>query len=136
MPRTTEGNVKAVLGQDYDADVNPSLKPYLTAANLVVTRLVTAAANSGTPLTAAELESIEGWLAAHFYTKSDPTYSNRSTGGASGGFVRDPKTPEPYKDGAIMQDPSGMLSALLNRQTAGAFWLGRYPRDQTPYIDR
>ena len=135
-PRTTSDAVKATLGADNDLDDQPDLQRYLITAALIVNRVVTCAARKAFTHTAQELEVIESWLAAHLYTKSDPTYSSRSTAGASGQFIRDPVTPEPYKDGAIMADVSGCLNAILNRKTAGGFWLGKPPSAQIDYEDR
>lgn len=136
-PRTTASAVKGVLGDDYDsANGGRSLVPFIDAANLVVTRVATCATAKGKTLTTAELEMIERWLAAHLYTKSDPTYSSRSTAAASGSFIRNPEVPEPYKDGAISVDYSGCLASILGRKTVTAAWLGRAPSDQTDYVDR
>jgi len=125
VARTDPDKVKGILGKDYDTVSCPSLAGYITAANLLTTRVATCASSKGTPLSTAELESIERWLAAWFYTKSDPVYASKSTGKSSGSFVRGAKEPEPYKDAALALDPSGCLSALLNRQTAGGFWAGK-----------
>lgn len=139
--RTTEALVKAVLrlgsqGGDYDDANNPSLTRYIAAANLIVDRVATCATDRDLDLTTAELTEIETWLAAHYYTKSDRVYSSRSTKSKSGQFVLDPKVPEPYKAAAIEMDASGCLAAILSRQRAGGFWLGKAPSEQTDYVDR
>lgn len=136
--RTTTTLVKELLstGGDYDTANNPSLQPFIDKATAMVDRVATCATNKGTTLTTAELELVERWLSAHYYTKADPTYTSRSTAGASGQFARNPECPEPYKDGAIDSDVSGCLNALLSRQRAGLAWLGLPPSGQTPYDQR
>lgn len=139
MARTTSDAVKLVLMDDYGkrADgTDPDLTPYIDTANSMVTQVNSDAVARGFSMTAAQLELIERWLAAHYYTKADPVLANKSQGKASGTFVRGQKEPEPYKDVAIGLDVSGMLSALLNRQTAGVVWLGKPPSSQIPYTQR
>jgi hypothetical protein len=116
--RTTAGLVQKLLGDDYDG--TSDLTPYLETATVVVSRLAVEATNANRALSYTELELVERWLSAHFYTKMDPVYTSMSTGGASGSFARGSE-PEPYKDGAINVDFSGMLKAILNRQTARGF---------------
>src|SRR5467141_1667022 len=110
--RTTTTLVQAILGgtkgvSNWDGETDVS--PYMTIASSIVDRLVTAATNKipSVTISDAEAEIIERWLSAHFYTKMDPTYSSKSTLGASASFIRGTKEPEPYKDGAINADPSG-----------------------------
>ena len=137
--RTTSAAVELVLGADYGAlpdGTNQDLDPYIETAASIVDDLDELATSRGYDLTDAKLELIERWLSAHAYTKSDPTYQSRSTGGRSGTFVRNPKCPEPYKDMALMLDPTGLLNALLNQARAGATWMGLPPSDQTDYEDR
>jgi hypothetical protein len=136
MPRTTADKVVSVLGRDYDGESAPDLTRYVTAANLVTTRLAAKAVAGGYTHTSAELVEIESWLAAHFYTKSDPVYSQRSTNRASGSFVRNPKRPEPYLDGAVMLDGSGMLSGMLAGKRVGIDWLGKTDTERLTYEER
>jgi hypothetical protein len=137
VARTNAGLVQGILGNDFDADRGGSaLEPYIRAGNLFVNRVVTCAAGKRVTISDDELKEIEGWMSAHFYTKSDPVYQSKSTGRASGSFVRNPTTPEPYLDAAIMLDPSGCVVALAKRNVAGGFWLGKAPSEQTAYEDR
>jgi hypothetical protein len=127
--------VEDVLQECYQAGLK--LDRYIRAASLVIDRVVACASAKGITLTTAEQMEMESWLAAHFYTKMDPTYASRSTDGASGSFVRDKDVPEPFKDGALMLDPSGCLLLALNKtQRATAGWMGRPPSEQTDYADR
>lgn len=134
--RTSADYVKKVLGADYDDEASPDLTPYIRGANLIITRLVTKASDRGVTLSTAEQRELETWVAAHLYTKSDPVYTSRSTEGASGSFVRDPKNPEPYKSGAILLDPSGVLNAMLSQQRASGAWLGLVEDDELDYDAR
>src|SRR6185436_6922561 len=91
MARTNSSNVQGILGDNFGltaSGVVPDLTPFIDAANVVVTQLVTMAAAKITPvtMTAAMLEQIERWLAAHFYCVADPLYTSRSTAAASGQF--------------------------------------------------
>lgn len=133
--RTSPAAVQTLLGNDWGGG---GVQPYIDAATTVVDDLVTAAAGlePAYAFTPAKAEIIERYLAAHFYTKTDPTYTSKSTGGASGSFVRNPKEPEPYKDAAMQLDPTGMLNALLNRQRARLVWLGKPPSAQVPFYQR
>jgi hypothetical protein len=132
--RTNHKMVEDVLQQCWDDTTK--LDRYIKAASLIVDRVETCAISRDKALTASELKEIETWLAAHFYTKMDPTYTSRSTDGASGSFVRDPKVPEPFKDGALMLDYSGCLVAILEKRRVSVGWMGRPPSEQTDYIDR
>lgn len=134
--RTNPGAVQGILGRDYDAVNAPSLLGYIASASIVIDRVYSCSVAKGKTLTTVELEMLERWLAAHFYTKSDPTYSSRSTQGRSGSFIRGREEPEPYKDAAIGLDYSGCLGAILNRKVASGAWLGKPPSEQTDYEDR
>jgi hypothetical protein len=144
VARTTSAAVKDVLrlgslGGDYDDANEPSLTPYITAANLIVTRVNTCATARGRTLSAAELAEIETWLAAHFYVQSDQTYASKSTGGASASFHGQTGMyleSSRYGQTAVSLDYSGCLSALGNRRTAAGYWLGRRPSEQTDYSER
>lgn len=137
--RTNEDAVKGILNDDYGPKRDgtlPDLTPYIASASAVVTRVAACAVDRGVTLSSAEKELIERWLAAHLYTKSDPTYSSRSTAGASGSFVRNSECPEPYKDGALSVDPSGCLNALLNNRRASIFWVGKTEDEAIPVDER
>jgi hypothetical protein len=139
MARTTADLVKGVLLDDYGKQANgslPDLTPYIDSASALVDQVNSDAADKGFSLTSTQLELIERWLSAHFYTKADPVLASKNQGKASGTFVRSQKEPEPYKDVAIQMDISGALNALLNRQTARTVWLGKPVSAQIPYDQR
>jgi hypothetical protein len=131
MARTNSTLVQQLLGNDYQS--GRSLVPFIATASSVVNRVSTCATGKGVPLSAAELELVERWLACHYYTKSDPTYASRSTAGASGAFTRDPND---YKQAAIELDYSGCLKAILAGARAGLTWLGKVPSEQIDVRDR
>ena len=123
MAYTTTTAVGSLLGSGAGGnwDGVTDLQQYIDSAHVVVGRTITCAASKGITFSNSELEMIERWLAAHYYTKFDPTYQTKSTGGASGNFIRNKDEMEPYKDGAINMDYSGCLKAILHRQFASAF---------------
>jgi hypothetical protein len=139
--RTTPGDVKSLLASNFDAGRNSvaTLGRYIARATKAVDRVVACAAARRYVLDADEQRLLEETLAAHFYTKTDPVYASRGELGASGSFVRDPKTPEPYKAMAIEQDPSGCVAALLSSEGVrqpGAFWTGKTESERIDYRDR
>lgn len=136
MARTTPLAVENLLLKDYDSRNWPSLSPFIDSATVIVDRVVTCATAKGITLTTAEKELIERWLAAFFYTRSDPIYQSKSTDGSSASFVADPVDPERYRAGALAVDYSGCLAGILKGNRASAVWLGKRPSEQTSYVDR
>lgn len=136
MANTTATLVKDLLGHNYDYNRNPSLTRYINAAYNVVLRMVACATDKSFTHTSSELTEIETWLAAHFYTKTDPRFASEGRGGASASYVTDPQIPEYYKAGAIEQDASGCLKSILSGQRAFGFWGGKPPSDQLDYDER
>lgn len=137
--RTTERAVKQLLGSNYGTDHlgnDPSLRPYIDTAAAIIARVVTCATAKNFTHTSAELELIERWLAAHYYTRMDPTYTSKSTAGASGSFTSPKDDTERYRASAIELDASGCLKQILSRNKASAAWLGKVPSDQIPYEQR
>lgn len=139
MSRTTSTLVQGVLLLDYDSARSPSLTPFITAANLLTTRVATCAANAGTTLSSEELEAIETWLAAHYYVQSDQTFASKSTADASATFhgqTGKGLEGSKYGMGALSLDPSGCLASLATSVRASASWLGKPPSEQIHYDDR
>jgi hypothetical protein len=139
VSRTTAELVKGVLMDDYGTRLDgtlPDLAPYVDTASALVDDVAACAAAKNKALSAARLELLERWMAAHYYTKSDRTFASKSTGGASGAYITDPETPEPYKSAALDLDTSGCLAAILKRQRAGGSWLGKTASEQLSYDQR
>ena len=139
MAYTTPTAVQRLLGVNYDTRRSPDLQQFVDSAHTVMGRLIPAAAQRGFTHTAAELEIVERWLSAYFYCKMDPLLASKTTEAASAQFVTSQSLngeQERYKRGAIELDASGCLNALLNRQAASGFWLGKNPSAQIPYEDR
>lgn len=126
--RTTIKLVREVLDDNYNGKTG--LQQFIDAATVVIDRVATCAIDKGKTLTAAELELIERWLAAHFYTRIDTTYASRSVGGASGSFHGQTGThldASFYGQTAANLDYSGCLIAIIKRQVAQGFWGGTCP---------
>lgn len=126
MARTNSGAVAGILTADYDGTTN--LIPFIQSANVIVNRVATLAASRNMTLTAQELELIERWLAAHFYTQSDQVLQQKQTDGAGGTFQG--KTADSgicgskYGQTAIRLDWSGSLEAIDKRKIAKAAFIG------------
>lgn len=85
--RTNEDAVKETLLGDYDTKKNYSLMPFIETASVIVDQMAEVATESETPYSDSMLEILERWLAAHFYVQGDPSYTARSTLGASGSYT-------------------------------------------------
>lgn len=135
MARTNGSAVKAILSGNYGPQAEgcapPSLTPYIDAAFAFTTRVATCATAKGITLTSVELELIERWLAAHYYTVSDPLYTSKSTADASASFEK-----RSYLDVAKQLDASGCVAALIERKSVGGAWLGKPPSAQIPVYQR
>lgn len=140
--RTTSAVVQAVLGSDYGvlADgSNPDLNQYIAAASNIVNQVVALAASLPlgrvVTLDSATQELIERWLAAHTYTQMDPTYTNKSTGGASAGFAGSLSglnlDGSRYGQMAKLIDVSGALTAISKRQVAGGVYVGHHHHNRS-----
>ena len=144
--RTTEVAVKQILARNYDEDKQTEIYPFISAASVIVDRVITCAAAKSITLTTTETELIERWLAAHFYCAGpDLLYSSKSTAGASASFQGQTGMhldSTSYGQMAKTLDYSGCLTEIDKRQeqTAGGrasgFWLGKAPSAQTDYRDR
>ena len=144
MARTNDGLVKGVLGLgsqggDYDDVNNPSLTRFITAANLVTTRVNACAGTKGIALSTAELAEIETWLAAHMYVMSRQNVASQNTAGAGGTYQGQTGMgiqASKYGQTALMIDYSGCLLAIAERKMASMGWLGKVPSDQIDIQDR
>ena len=137
MSRTSAAKVTGILKDNYgplrDASL-PSVEDMIETAGSVTTDVLSCATRRKRPIDVTKAELIERWLAAWFYTKSDPMYSNRMTGRASGSFIVGPVEPEYYKDAAMALDPC--VAVVINHKFAGGAWAGRNRIAQTDLEDR
>ncbi len=137
--RTTITAVQNILGADYGRlpdGTLPDLQQYIDTAVIVIDRLRQRAIAANRTLLPAELELIERWLSAHYYTRTDPTYTSRSTQGASASFTSPGDNPERYLATAMEIDSSGLLEALIKKQNVSAQWLGKTLSERNSYDER
>ncbi len=137
--RTTATDVEELLAANWDDET--SVTPYIQTANMLVNRVVVLAARLPSPIvfTAAELELIERWLAAHCYCQTDMLYQSKSTGGASASFQGQTAMhleSTRYGQMAMDLDYSGVLATINKRQVAQMYWLGKPPSEQLDYDQR
>ncbi len=136
MARTTPALVQALLGVNYDSVRTPDLAQFIAPASMIVDQVkviacrkgiaYTDSANPGDP---SQLETIERWLAAHYYAQQDPLYTSRSTQGATGSFqvgqLGKGFASTQYGANAMDIDFSGALKNINGQQKARGTWLGR-----------
>ena len=122
MPRTSSSSVQGILGDHYDSEAAPSLDPFIATAGSFVNKVATKNTAGGFGLTDADLELIERWLAAHFYTHSDMIASSKSTGSASGSLQGQTAMhfeSSLYGQTAVLLDSTGFLSNLMKESKEG-----------------
>lgn len=128
MARTTQAAVEAIIEVDEDAVAD--LTPFIDAANELVTEICAPVAT----YTAARLELIERWLAAHFYAVRDPRVASEGVKGVTASYqhrVGLHLAVTTYGQQAMLLDTNGGLAALSKRMeegtvtpTVGVTWLG------------
>ena len=134
--RTTTTAVLEVLapGKEYDLQTNPSLVPFLDAAQTLTNRVASLALHRQSGgYQASELEVIERYLAAHYYLTSDKAYANKSDGGASATFMQQTGKrldQTPHGQTALNLDYLGVLNGINSNARARMFnlagsWGGR-----------
>ena len=133
MARTTNSDVQDLLaaGRNYNTVDSPSLTPFVSTANVIVTRVSSCATAKGLSLSSTELELIERWLAAHLYTQSNPLAKRKKNLQAEDEYVD-----RSFLDGAMAVDRSGCLKSIIKGKRASMSWLGLPPSEQTAYVDR
>lgn len=141
--RTTHEAVKDLLGDDFgpreQSGTEPNLERWIRGANMIVNRVSSCATERGIQLSAEEKRELELWLAAHLYTRSDPTYASESKGGGGGskhgqtGMYLEASF---YGQQAMMLDPSGCLRALNKGQVVSTAWLGKPASEDLSYEER
>jgi len=96
-------------------------------------------------LNATLAESVECFLAAHFYAHADQLLQSKSTGGSSGSFqgqTGQVLSSTQYGQTAMLLDVTGLLAKRSKeaetgqKRVAGVSWLGLPPSEQTDYEDR
>lgn len=115
MPRTTAAAVREIKA--VDASV-ASLDPFITAANLLVTR----ACGSVEGMTEEMLTEIERWLAAHFASILDPQVASEAAGPVSASYqysLGKNLGSTMYGAQALALDWSGNLAAISKRAETG-----------------
>jgi hypothetical protein len=135
--RTTERAVKLVLGSNYDG--SSGLQPFIDTATILVDRI--AIKDAAGEMTAAALEMVERYLAAHFYAHADQITASRSTGGASGQFQGRTDMgfdATLYGQTAKRLDATGLLVQLdmPQRPKATCAWMGKVRDDQLDEDER
>lgn len=139
MSRTSTANVALILGDHYLAGSSPDLQAFIDTANLVITRVNTCATAKGITLSTDELEMLERYLAAHYFSHADQMYQSKATNGASGSFQgQTGKGIESSQYGmtAIQLDPSGCLAAITKGNRASVTWGGKPSNAQISAYDR
>ncbi len=139
MARTVATAVEGILGDHYDSDNSPSLTPFIDTANALTTQVATCATARGVTLSSTTLELIERYLAAHFYSRSDPIASEKKTGDATAAFQGKTEMgldSTHYGQDAKTLDHSGCLASMSKGRQATTEWIGRPPSEQTDYVNR
>lgn len=133
----TSDTVQAILGRDYQS--GRDLTFALNAAAMMMRQVVACASRKGKTLAAEDVDTLTGWLAAHFYQMSDPGYQSKSTLGASGSFrgqTTQGLKATLYGQSAVDLDPTGCVAAVAASARAQAVWLGKTEAQQLPYDQR
>lgn len=139
MSRTSTANVALVLGSHYVSGSSPDLQAFIDTASLIVSRVNTCATTKGVTLSTEELEMIERYLAAHYFSHADQLYQSKSTNGASGSFQgQTGKGIESSQYGmtALQLDPSGCLNAITKGARASVTWGGKPTSTQLSAYER
>lgn len=138
--RTNATEVEGLLGNDLDPARRGGLSFFLRTANVLVDRVVACLAKKKMSLSAEEARLMEALMAAHDYTRSDPTTASESTLGRSGqkhGQTAMDLDASFYGQRAKGLDPSGScLISIMKGQRASMAWGGRAPSEQTDFADR
>lgn len=129
------------MHEEYDAEVSPSLTPFIETASSMVDDLVECAAEKGITLSDTKLELIERWLSAHFYSQSDKPYTESETLDARAKYNGQTKMyleSTLYGQTAVKLDPTGCLAAIAGGEdkSAKVIWMGKRPSQQIDDADR
>jgi hypothetical protein len=137
MARTNSTAVEALLMKDYDPDW--SVASAIETASVMVDNVVACASRKNVTLSTTNLEILERWLAAHYYSVSDRPYEQKRTQqswakyqGKTGMGLESSH----YGQTALGLDPSGCLEAINAKARAGVFWVGKTKSEEISYEDR
>lgn len=130
MARTTNALVEGII------EVNSaiSLTPFIAAANSIVTQCCTGLASTLTAYTTEQLQTIETWLSAHFYTVREMRAERERAGSVEEKFQSKVDlgfNTSHYGQMATRLDWHGGLAALDKKALKGNFkipsvaWLGK-----------
>jgi hypothetical protein len=134
MARVTSDEVAEIV----EVDSTISMTPFITVANLMVTKHCV-----DTAFTVTELKEIERWLSAHFYCIRDKRRTSEAVDGASESYQHTEDLgldSNEYGQMAMRLDWSGALSSLNNsskkglRTTANLDWAGIAKADATETV--
>lgn len=138
MARTTQELVAGVLTPAEMNDENDDLEPFITTANILVTRCCSTKVNVDGVLVygAADLEIIERWLAAHFYKIPNPANLKERVSRDAENTIESKVDlgldVTRWGQMAKVLDTAGGLSeadSQTNKRGWGAYWLGTRPED-------
>lgn len=129
MSRRTTPTLVRSIHPNIPSSIN--LDGFIDTATKMVDKLSTCA---GTDLDDQQLELIERWLSAHYYTITNPQARSKSIGSASKSWNVAPVMGKgleatPYGQQALALDTSGCLDSLTGEKM-GVTWLGS---DETEY---
>lgn len=139
MGRTSTANVALILGEHYVSGSSPNLQAFIDTATLVISRVNTCATAKGITLSTDELEMMERYLAAHYFSHADQLYQSKATNGASGSFqgvTGKGIESSQYGMTAIQLDPSGCLASITKGQRASVTWGGKPSGEQLTAYER
>lgn len=131
--RTTKAAVAGIIELDPNlVPTDAAMDSFLLPANELVTELCVGSAGPTPAYTAARLELIERWLAAHFYTTLDPRASSEKADSASAKYqekIDVGLAASHYGQMAMRLDTNGGLArmnhnALKGATKIGGFWAG------------
>jgi hypothetical protein len=112
MPRTTEAKVKEIIDTTLSVE---EVKPFLVAANRLVTARLTGAYDDGL------LIEIEKHLTAYFISARDPEVKSETIGDASITYVKEGADSNSYLNKVRLFDYKGLLFKIKGEIDIEAF---------------
>tara|TARA_R110002020_G_scaffold12409_6_gene45515 strand:- start:20659 stop:21072 length:414 start_codon:yes stop_codon:yes gene_type:complete len=130
MARTTVANIKAIIEVDLTIiAVDADMDAFIDVANELVTEMCTGSNGPTTAYSAARLELIERWLAAHFYAIRDPRVKSEKAGPVGVNYQEKVDLNlklTSYGQQAMMLDTNGGLRSIDQNKAyqVQVLWLG------------